>query len=62
MQADGDYMENDLLTTKLLIPPPTRLMIARQGLCDALELGIPVSRLILVSAPAGYGKTTLLSQ
>jgi len=56
-------MEIDLLATKLLIPPlPTRPTIARKELRDALELGIPVSRLILVSAPAGYGKTTLLSQ
>lgn len=62
VQADGDYMEIDLLATKLLIPPPTRRTIARNELCDALELGVPASRLILVSAPAGYGKTTLLSQ
>ncbi|MGI8963437.1 MAG: hypothetical protein ACR2GI_02910, partial [Thermomicrobiales bacterium] len=55
-------MDVDLMSTKLLIPPPVRHAIPRSRLNDALEQGIPVSRLVLISAPAGYGKTTLLAQ
>jgi LuxR family transcriptional regulator, maltose regulon positive regulatory protein len=51
-----------LLKTKFYIPPSHPLLVVRQRLTDrlsdALQLG---SRLVLVSAPAGYGKTTLLS-
>jgi len=36
--------------------------VGRARLDDALERGIPHYKLVLISAPAGYGKTTLLSQ
>ncbi len=55
-------MDTDLLATKLLIPPLMRHAVPRARLYDALEQGIPESRLVMISAPAGYGKTTLLAQ
>ena len=55
-------MNTALLTTKLHIPPLPRHVLYRQRLAESLENGIPHYRLILINAPAGYGKTTLLSQ
>jgi LuxR family maltose regulon positive regulatory protein len=55
-------MDVSLLTTKLQIPPQPRHVVHRARLTDALERTIPHYKLILVAAPAGYGKTTLLSQ
>ncbi|WP_116950262.1 LuxR C-terminal-related transcriptional regulator [Jiangella endophytica] len=52
-----------LLGTKLRMPTPRRRLVARPRLVDRLPLGAdPLPRLVLVSAPAGFGKTTLLSQ
>jgi len=60
-----------LLTTKLYIPPPrpdpstglrTRL-VERSRLAKRLDEGLRLDhRLTLFSAPAGFGKTTLLSE
>jgi LuxR family maltose regulon positive regulatory protein len=55
-------MDMFLLTTKLRIPPPPHRAVQRDRLIDPLERGIPQYKLILLSAPAGYGKTTLLTQ
>ncbi len=55
-------MSAPLLTTKLYIPPPRSGFVPRERLFKRLDEGLePGCRLILVSAPAGYGKTTLLS-
>ena len=54
-------MDTHLLATKLRIPPLLHHVVQRTRLVDALEQGIPRYRLILTSAPAGYGKTTLLA-
>lgn len=54
-------MDARLLATKVRIPPAPHDLIARQQLTAALELGISKHRLTVVSAPAGYGKTTLLA-
>ena len=55
-------MAAPLLTTKLFVPTPRPSLIYRphlvQRLDDALQQGQPLT---LVSAPAGYGKTTLAS-
>ena len=54
-------MSTPLLKTKLYIPPPYPGLVARQRLVEQLERGLQ-RKLTLVSAPAGFGKTTLLSQ
>jgi LuxR family maltose regulon positive regulatory protein len=51
-----------LLTTKLYIPPPPRNLVARVRLLQQLDEGLDLGcSLTLVSAPAGCGKTSLLS-
>ncbi len=55
-------METLLLQTKVHIPPVAERTVMRSRLVQALESGLPGCRLVLVAAPAGYGKTTLLSQ
>ena len=55
-------MLQSLLATKTRIPLPPHRPVPRPRLIDTLERGIPHHKLILVSAPAGYGKTTLLAQ
>lgn len=44
---------------KLHVPPVRTGIVARSGLVDRARTGEPV---VVISAPAGYGKTTLLSQ
>ena len=58
----GDLMASLLLATKLGIPPQSRHLVHRTRLVELLEREVPQRKLILVSAPAGYGKTTLLAQ
>ncbi|HEY6056566.1 MAG TPA: hypothetical protein VIV06_00965, partial [Candidatus Limnocylindrales bacterium] len=52
-------MSDRLLPTKLAIPHPSRKLIRRSRLLDLLA-GALDSRLVLVSAPPGFGKTTAL--
>ncbi|HEU5442077.1 MAG TPA: LuxR C-terminal-related transcriptional regulator [Ktedonobacterales bacterium] len=54
-------METVLLATKLRIPPPLQQAVERTRLTDDLERRVPHHKLILISAPAGCGKTTLLA-
>ncbi len=54
-------MPSPILTTKLYIPPPRPDLVSRPRLFDCLQRGAD-SKLTLISAPAGYGKTTLLSE
>jgi LuxR family maltose regulon positive regulatory protein len=49
-----------LLATKLYLPPPPPGFVARPRLVDALEAGL-ARGLVLVCAPAGFGKTALLA-
>ncbi|MCE5347268.1 MAG: LuxR C-terminal-related transcriptional regulator [Bacteroidales bacterium] len=49
-----------MLLTKLHIPPAGNNVVRRLSLHEKLNSGLS-RKLILVSAPAGYGKTTLLS-
>lgn len=51
----------DLLHTKLHPPPVREKQVARKRLLEKLDAALQ-QRLTLVCAPAGYGKTTLLSQ
>ena len=54
-------METLLLQTKLNIPPARLPVISRPRLIERLQNNLN-KNLILVSAPAGFGKTTLLSE
>src|SRR5512135_2598529 len=50
------------LATKLHIPPPRADALLRTRLIQRLESGADEGRtLMLISAPAGFGKTTLIS-
>ena len=50
-----------LLETKLHVPKGARGLVPRQRLRERLSAG-PGSALTLISAPAGFGKTTLLTE
>jgi len=50
-----------LIATKLYVPKPRRGLVTRPRLLERLHRGAD-SRLTLVSAPAGFGKTTLLAE
>ena len=56
-----------LLSTKLYIPPTRRELVPRHRLIERLSVGLGegpggyARKLTLISAPAGYGKTTLVS-
>ena len=51
-----------LLTTKLYVPPLRAQLIQRPRLVERLEEGLRQGhRLTLISAPAGFGKTTLVT-
>ncbi len=54
-------MASPLLDTKLFVPRPRRGIVARGRLRERLDRGAE-SRLTLISAPAGFGKTTLLAE
>ena len=50
-----------LLETKFYVPRPRRGLVLRPRLSERLDRGT-ASKLTLVSAPAGFGKTTLLTE
>lgn len=54
-------MATPLLSTKLYTPPPRENLVRRPRLIDLLNDCLDC-KLVLISAPAGFGKTTLLSQ
>lgn len=52
-----------ILATKLFVPPPRAQAIQHHRLTAKLDEGVRAGRkLTLISAPAGLGKTTLLSE
>ena len=51
-------MAPPLITTKLSLPPTRPVLVPRRQLITRLNAGIR-GKLTLISAPAGYGKTTL---
>lgn len=53
--------QDQLLTTKLYIPPARSDLVPRSRLTQQLDKGM-TRKLTLISAPAGFGKTTLLSE
>jgi len=54
-------MSTPTLATKLYIPPPRPKVVLRPLLIKRLNEGL-YGKLTLISAPAGFGKTTLVSQ
>lgn len=50
-----------LLATKLYLPPPRPNVVSRARLIERLNAGLH-RKLTLVAAPAGFGKSTLLSE
>ena len=54
-------MASPLLETKLYVPRRRRGLVARPRLSERLDRGAD-AKLTLVSAPAGFGKTTLLAE
>src|SRR5215469_10058601 len=59
-RAPGDPL-TPLLSTKLHVPRPRAQLVSRSHLVERLQQGV-AGALTLVSAPAGFGKTTLLAQ
>lgn len=56
-------MSETLLQTKLYIPPIRPNLVPRPRLLEHLNQGLEAGgKLTLVSAPAGYGKTTLITE
>jgi LuxR family maltose regulon positive regulatory protein len=56
-------MAEPLLHTKLYIPPSRPNLEPRSHLIQRLDEGLRLGhRLTLVSAPAGFGKTTLVTE
>jgi LuxR family maltose regulon positive regulatory protein len=56
-------MATPILATKLYIPPPRAKVVLRPRLIERLNEGLSSGRkLILISASAGFGKTTLVSE
>ena len=52
-----------VLATKLYIPPPPLKIVPRSRLLEQLNHGLSAGRtLSLISAPAGFGKTTLITE
>jgi LuxR family maltose regulon positive regulatory protein len=54
-------MTTPILATKLFIPPLRQNIVRRPRLIERLNEGLR-RKLILISAPAGFGKTTLVSE
>ncbi|MGH3148877.1 MAG: AAA family ATPase, partial [Rubrobacter sp.] len=54
-------MSAPILATKLYVPPPQPRFVHRPRLIERLNEGLD-HKLTLICAPAGFGKTTLLSE
>jgi len=58
--SDSKAAQFPILETKIYIPAPPQTLVQRARLVQRLNEGMKC-KLILISAPAGFGKTTLLS-
>ena len=56
-------MSPELLSTKLFTPPIRKNLVSRSRLTEQLNEGLEAGcKLTLISASAGFGKTTLVSE
>src|SRR5215216_5886302 len=67
MAAAASILAVPILATKLYIPPPPPKVVVRTRLLERLDERVRVSAggtpgVTLISAPAGFGKTTLVSE
>ncbi|HEX6551571.1 MAG TPA: LuxR C-terminal-related transcriptional regulator [Ktedonobacteraceae bacterium] len=63
LSAQRDTPLHPLLATKLHVPRPRARLVSRAHLVERLQQGMARQlKLTLISAPAGFGKTTLLAQ
>ncbi len=64
--GDSQALESSglpILATKLYVPRPHRQLVERSALTERIDKSIQANhRLILIAAPAGFGKSTLLSE
>ena len=59
---DSGQMPTTVLATKLFVPARRPLLVARPRLIERLDGALePGRKLLLISAPAGFGKTTLIT-
>ncbi len=54
-------MSTPIITTKLYVPPSRSGIVLRPRLIERMSEGMR-GKLTLISAPAGFGKTTLVSE
>ena len=59
--SSGTLLGDQLITTKFYVPSLKAELVARRRLTERLNQGVK-GRLTLISAPAGFGKTTLLGE
>ncbi len=57
----NQFMTTSILVTKLFIPPTRPELVPRPRLIEQLNAGLH-RKLTLISAPAGFGKTTLVTE
>src|SRR6266571_1918683 len=60
--ADSGTLDDVVPSTKLVPPRSARATLRREPLLARLRRAVEVRPLTLVSAPAGFGKTTLLAE
>ena len=60
MKTNEDSRQDDLLATKIYLPPTPPHGVIRERLFAMLDEGVK-HKLTLISAPPGFGKTALLS-
>lgn len=56
-----ELIQHNILATKRYVPTASSVLVERTRLFKLLDQGVG-KKLVLVSAPAGYGKTSLLSE
>ncbi|MEQ1761814.1 MAG: hypothetical protein ABL984_01580, partial [Pyrinomonadaceae bacterium] len=56
----NNFAKGQRLTTKLYLPPPRQTLVERDWLLEQLNEGLK-GKLTLISAPAGFGKTSLVT-